>query len=83
VFNATSNEGDYDAVVSLGLGDARVLLVRNFSATWVTDTQFPLRATPPLIATRPFSIEAAYLAPSGWWWWSGIWTFYRCLIGQN
>jgi len=58
-------DGDYDAVVSVGMGDVRVLRVRDHIAVWCTDAQYPLRAPPPLVATRPFLLEAAYTAPSG------------------
>eukprot|EP00967_Tisochrysis_lutea_P056844 scaffold71942_cov24-Tisochrysis_lutea.AAC.4 len=49
----------------MGMGDARILRVRNFAAEWVTEAQYPLRATPPLVATRPISLEAAYIGPTG------------------
>jgi len=65
IFSARG-ECDYDAVVSLGQGDVRVLRVQGGAATAATDAVLPVGSPPPLAATvRALTLEAAYVAPTG------------------
>lgn len=65
VFSARG-ECNYDAVVSLGQGDVRVLRVQGGAATAATDAVQAVGSPPPLAAAaRALTVEAAYVAPTG------------------
>ncbi len=67
VITPSDHEDQYQALVSSGRGDLRLLTASSddAAASTISDAVFPLRPTAPLTGRRPFILEQAYQTPAG------------------